>query len=65
MNKPLVYVAAFFGAVLAAVVLQVLVQDEFGISQESIVVGSLATAGILSLSCAGGALVITLVRARK
>ena len=40
MNKALVYVVGFLGAVFAAIILQVLAQDEFGISQESIVVDS-------------------------
>ena len=33
MNKALVYVVGFLGAVFAAIILQVLAQDEFGISQ--------------------------------
>ena len=61
MNKATVYVIGVLTAVFVAVVLQVLAQDELGISQQPIVVGSLASAGILSLACAVG----SLARARK
>jgi hypothetical protein len=59
MNKALAYVAGLIGAVLTAVILHVLAQREFNISQESIVLGSLAFAGILSMAFAVGALVKT------
>ena len=57
MNKILVYVAGFLGAVFAAGVLHVLAQDELGISQQSIVFNSLSSAGILSAACVVGTLV--------
>ena len=57
MNKILVYVAGFLGAVFAAGVLHVLAQDELGISQQSIVFNSLSSAGILSVACVVGMLV--------
>jgi len=52
MNKGLVYVVGFLGAVITAVILHALAQDEFGISSQSIVVDSLASAGIISVACA-------------
>jgi len=65
MNTALIYIVGFLGAVITAVILHMLAQDEFDISQESIVVGSLAFAGILSLVCAVGALVGAMVRTTK
>jgi len=37
---------------MTAVILHALAQDEFGISSQSIVVDSLASAGIISVACA-------------
>jgi hypothetical protein len=59
MKKGLVYVVGFLCAVIASVILHRLAQDQFGLSQESIVVGSLGSAGILSMACVVGTLMNT------
>ena len=56
MNKWLIYAVGFLGAVVAAQILLVLGQDVLDIAPEPIVVGSLASAGILSLACAASTL---------
>lgn len=56
MNKPLAHVGGIFCAVGAAVILYVLTQDVFYISSEAVAVGSLASAGILSMACVASAL---------
>ena len=61
MNKALVYVVGFIGAVGAALILYVLVRDGLGVSRHSIVVDALAFAGVLCMACAAGAL----MKARK
>lgn len=60
MNRRALCVVEPLGAIIAAFLLVVLVHDELGISRHSIVVNSLALAGILGLVCAVGA-----VRAKK
>jgi hypothetical protein len=65
MNKALRYALGILGAVFAAVILEVLMHDEFNIAQNAIVLGSLASAGMLSLLCAASALISAMVRARK
>ena len=59
MNRALVYLVGFIGAAFAAVVLLVLGQDVFDVSSESIVDNSLASADLLCIACAFGALMTT------
>jgi len=56
MRKWLVYFFGFFGAVVAALILFVVVRDELGISRRSIVTNALGSAGVLCMVCAAGAL---------
>jgi hypothetical protein len=49
MIKLLRYVLGLVGAVVVAFILFLLTQDMFGFSEESVVINSLATAGMLSL----------------
>jgi len=56
MSKALVYVGGFLGAVIVALILYVFVRDGLGIPRRSIVVDALASAGVLGLVCAVGAL---------
>jgi hypothetical protein len=52
MNKPVIYIGGFLGAAVAAIILLVIGQDVLDMSAEPIVIGSLASAGLLSLACA-------------
>jgi len=56
MNRALVYLVGFIGAAFAAVVLLVLEQNVFDVSSETIVDNSLASADLLCIACAFGAL---------
>jgi len=59
MNRALVYLVGFIGAAFAAGVLLVLGQNVFDVSSESIVDNSLASADLLCIACAFGALMTT------
>ena len=61
MNKPLMYIVGFVGAVVIAVMLGILMEDDFGISPGSIAEDSLASAGMLGLICLAG----TYIKAKK
>ena len=54
MNKPLIYIVGFLGAVVMAVMLGILMEYDFGISPGSIAQDSLASAGMLGLICLAG-----------